>query len=340
MSPFYLLLSHLLLIHCSPTNDSKSEIVREKLSSSWLESNNDFIQPLPNSDFFPFTKSKLKNEETKRDNYEKINSNLEAEKLTNKLYEWRGFEDLDQDVSGVFQRFIGEYENFPSSLRSAIMSKFESGQHLAALPSSWFNFMEKSQVDIGAKSLAKFINEQGLDTATLYRIIILLRDVDTEERNGFIPDAEISEYLADHVGYLLGYRWSFDNKTELPLKTLMTLPADVILNMSDEVLSSLGIEEKIRSPGAFLSANQEKQNAWVARFTPGLESEASASLIDEEGFQRYGHLLNGAGLRYLADLNNHSSRSVLEEGMFEVLKNSPISSIRVCSFLKNQPMFI
>ena len=129
MSTFYLLLTNFLLVSSSPTSivsDSSNDQVLEKLSSSWLENKNDFIQPLANSELFPFTKSKVKNHESSRDNYEKINNDEEAAALTSKLQEWRGFERLDQNVSGVFQRFTGEFENFSSDLKSDILSKFET----------------------------------------------------------------------------------------------------------------------------------------------------------------------------------------------------------------------
>ena len=334
MSTFYLLLTNLLLVSSSPTSfvsESSNDQLLEKLSSSWLENKNDFIQPLPNSDLFPFTKSKVKNHESWRDNFEKINNDEEAAEFTSKLYDWRGFKKLDQNVSGVFERFIGEFEHFSSALKSDILSKFETSQELDALPSSWFRLMEENQLDVNVKSLVKFSKEQGFDTASLYKILILIRDLKTKERNdAFVDGVNVSDYLADHVGYLLGYRWDMSGETELPLKTLMTLPSDVIVNMGEEVFEGLNMKEKLKDKDAFMSASQNKQNAWTIRFGPVTETEEYAKLNDVEKFQQYGHMLNGAGLGFVPFLQNGTSRPVIEEGLFEVLNNVSMSSIRVC----------
>ena len=333
MSTFYLLLTNFLLVSSSPTSivsDSSNDQVLEKLSSSWLENKNDFIQPLANSELFPFTKSKVKNHESSRDNYEKINNDEEAAALTSKLQEWRGFERLDQNVSGVFQRFTGEFENFSSDLKSDILSKFETGQELEALPSSWFKFVEDNQLDVGVESLVKFSNEHGFDTASLYKILILLRDLKTKDRNDFVSRVNVSDYLAKHVGYLLGYRWDMSGDTDLPLETMMTLPSDVILNMSEEIFEGLDMKEKLKDKDAFMSASQEKQNAWTLRFGPVSETEEYAKINDVEKFQQFGHLLNGAGLGFVPFIQNGTSRQVIEDGIFHVLDNIPISPIRVC----------
>lgn len=333
MSTFYLLLTNFLLVSSSPTSivsDSSNDQVLEKLSSSWLENKNDFIQPLANSELFPFTKSKVKNHESSRDNYEKINNDEEAAALTSKLQEWRGFERLDQNVSGVFQRFIGEFENFSSDLKSNILSKFETGQELEGLPSSWFKFVEDNQLDVGVESLVKFSNEHGFDTASLYKILILLRDLKTKDRNDFVSRVNVSDYLAKHVGYLLGYRWDMSGDTDLPLETMMTLPSDVILNMSEEIFEGLDMKEKLKDKDAFMSASQEKQNAWTLRFGPVSETEEYAKINDVEKFQQFGHLLNGAGLGFVPFIQNGTSRQVIEDGIFHVLDNIPISPIRVC----------
>ena len=333
MSTFYLLLTNFLLVSSSPTSivsDSSNDQVLEKLSSSWLENKNDFIQPLANSELFPFTKSKVKNHESSRDNYEKINNDEEAAALTSKLQEWRGFERLDQNVSGVFQRFTGEFENFSSDLKSDILSKFETGQELEGLPSSWFKFVEDNQLDVGVESLVKFSNEHGFDTASLYKILILLRDLKTKDRNDFVSRVNVSDYLAKHVGYLLGYRWDMSGDTDLPLETMMTLPSDVILNMSEEIFEGLDMKEKLKDKDAFMSASQEKQNAWTLRFGPVSETEEYAKINDVEKFQQFGHLLNGAGLGFVPFIQNGTSRQVMEDGIFHVLDNIPISPIRVC----------
>jgi hypothetical protein len=333
MSTFYLLLTNFLLVSSSPTSivsDSSNDQVLEKLSSSWLENKNDFIQPLANSELFPFTKSKVKNHESSRHNYEKINNDEEAAALTSKLQEWRGFERLDQNVSGVFQRFTGEFENFSSDLKSDILSKFETGQELEGLPSSWFKFVEDNQLDVGVESLVKFSNEHGFDTASLYKILILLRDQKTKDRNDFVSGVNVSDYLAKHVGYLLGYRWDMSGDTHLPLETMMTLPSDVILNMSEEIFEGLDMKEKLKDKDAFMSASQENQNAWTLRFGPVSETEEYAKINDVEKFQQFGHLLNGAGLGFVPFIQNGTSRQVIEDGIFHVLDNIPISPIRVC----------
>ena len=333
MSSFYLLLTHLLLVSSSPTSfvsESSNDQILEKLSSSWLENKNDFIQPLPQSELFPFAKSKVKNHESSRDNYEKINDDEEAAALTNKLYDWRGFERLDQNVSGVFERFIGEFEHFSSALKSDILSKFETSQELEALPSSWFRFMEENQLDVNVESLVKFSKEHGFDTVTLYKIIIMMRNLISKERNAFVPGLNVSDYLADHVGYLLGYRWDMSGETDLPLETLMTLPSDVIVNMSEELFMGLNMKEKLKDKDTFLSASQNKQNAWTIRFGPVTETDEYAKLSDVEKFQQYGHMLNGAGLGFVPFIQNGTSRPVIEEGLFEVLNNVSMSSIRVC----------
>ena len=338
MSTFYLFLTKILLVFGSPTvssivSESSYDQIREKLSSSWLKSKSDFIQPIPTSELFPFTKSKVKNHEAHRDNYEKINNDEDAADLTNKLYEWRGFESLDQNVSGVFQRFIGEFEHFSSDLQGNILGKFENGEELEALSSSWFKFMEENQLNgISVEGLVQFCNEQGFDTVSLYKILILLRNLKSTERNNFVSEVKFNDYLADQVGYLLGYRWDMSGDTDLPLKTLMTLPSDVILNMSEEIFEGLDIKEKLKEKVTFLLASQEKQNAWAERNSLAKESEEYAKLDDVEKFRQYGHLLNGAGLAFISSIQNMTSRAVLEEGIFTVLNSVPISSIRVCMY--------
>ena len=83
-----------------------------------------------------------------------------------------------------------------------------------------------------------------------------------------------------------------------------------------------------------MSASQDKQNAWALRmrFTSVTETEEYAKLNFVDKFRHYGHLLNGAGLAFISSIQNETSRAVTEEGIFEVLKNVTISSIRVCMY--------
>ena len=334
MTTFYFLVTNFLLISSSPTHsivsESSNDQVQDKLSSSWLESRNDFIKPLPNSDFFPFAKSKEINRESTRDNYEKINNDEEAANLTSKLYEWRGFESLDQNVSAVFQRFIGEFEDFSSELKSNILSKIETGQEREALPCSWFNHIVENQLDVSVDNLVKYANEHGFDTAVLYKILILLRDQSTEDRNNFVSGIQVYDSLADHLGYLLGYRWDMSGDTDLPLKALMTLPPDVILNMSEGIFEGLSMKEKLKDKASFMAANQEAQTAWALRFQAVMETEEYAKLDSVDKFRQYGHLLSGAGLGFISSIQNRTSSQVVEEGISEVLNNIPISASRVC----------
>merc|ERR1719427_1901398 len=69
-----------------------------QLASSFFSSDDDFLVPRQHSNFFPLTNAKAVNKKVGRYNYENINSEEHADKITGSLRTWRGFPELGADL--------------------------------------------------------------------------------------------------------------------------------------------------------------------------------------------------------------------------------------------------
>ena len=312
--------------------------VKEEFAKAFLESENDFIDISVQSELFPFSKAKVKNIATGREKYADINSEEEAERITLDLHQWRGFENLTlkEGMSDVTDIFTDEFKNLPHSTREAILkSKVKTGEDLKALPTSWFSLLPSSK--ISAEDLVDhFVLHQldhPLNAATLYKIIILTRKLDNQKKNimlNRLPEEVLRKqvnYIAKSVAYVIGYRWTIDSETENHLP-LMAFPVDVITDMDHATFHKVTSANKL-SREEFGEDNQESSNVWFSKFVEviGWDNMTSSA----ENLARYGHLLTGATLEDLHDLQhrNLTKEPEIQAVLFDILRNNSFSPVRV-----------
>ena len=318
--------------------------VKEEFAKAFLESENDFIDISVQSELFPFSKAKVKNIATGREKYEDINSEEEAERLTLDLHQWRGFENLTskEEMSDVSDIFTEEFKNLPHSTREAILkSQVKTGEDLKALPTSWFSLLPSSK--ISAEDLVDHLIPHQLDhplnAATLYKIIILTRNLDNDKKSLMlnrlpqeVPRKQ-AKYIAKSVAYVIGYRWTIDSETENHLP-LMSFPVDVITDMDQTTFHKVTSAHNITSANKlrreeFGEDNQESSNVWFSKFVDviGWDNMTSSA----ENLAKYGHLLTGATLEDLHDLQqrNITKEPEMQAVLFDILRNNSFSPVRV-----------
>ena len=314
-------------------NEVDSSQFLEVFADSFLTSEDDFIDPAPQDDLFPFEKAKNKNLKIDKKYAEKINDDVRAANLTEKLKLWKGFKELSQQTNDTSLDFIEEFDSFSSNTRNHFLdsnTKLEDGEVLE-LSLAWLNLLQSSKIDISISidDLIDMYQDSPTNTALLYKIATLLRDGPENETifrlwNG----VNFPRYLESSVGYMVGYRWKIDSNTRISLKTLMTLPSDVIVSMNEETFDGLKMDQLLTDSEVFLSSSQEKQVAWFNKF---IEEEGWIDVAgNAENLKRHGHLMAGASLEYLQklELDDVHGKTDLDL-LFQVLKNNSFSSSRV-----------
>ena len=241
-----------------------------------------------------------------------------------------------EEMSDVSDIFTEEFKNLPHSTREAILkSQVKTGEDLKALPTSWFSLLPSSK--ISAEDLVDHLIPHQLDhplnAATLYKIIILTRNLDNDKKSLMlnrlpqeVPRKQ-AKYIAKSVAYVIGYRWTIDSETENHLP-LMSFPVDVITDMDHATFHKVTSANKF-SREEFGEANQESSNVWFSKFVDviGWDNMTSSA----ENLAKYGHLLTGATLE---DLHNLQQRNITKEPemqavLFDILRNNSFSPVRV-----------
>ena len=330
-----LLIIFLRVLYVRSQNEFNSSQVLEVFESSFLTSNDDFIDPAPQDNLFPFEKAKSKNLEIDRKFAEKINDDERAAALTEKLKLWRGFKEIStrsDDKSQYVIEFTEEFESFSPDTKNHFLElnmKLEN-KDIEDLSPAWINLLQASKIDVSNSidELMKIYQDYPLNTALLYKMISLLREGPEDERTFILwSSIKFPRYLESSVGYMIGYRWNIDSNIRISFETLVTLPSDVILSMTEVTFDDLEMPKLLTNSVEFMSSSQEKKCAWFTKF---VEEEGWVHVSGGEALEKHGHLMAGASLEYLQklELDNDHGKTELDI-LFQVLKNNSFSSPRV-----------
>jgi len=306
-----------LFVTSSLSNPLKEDFgdreVLKAFSDSFMTSKNDFIEPMSNSELFPLSKSKELNMKMNRTNAVVINDEMTAKNLSSKLEIWRGFSkisSLSEPVLKDVDDLISSMTKVPDSVRESFVNSTLGKEELAQLPLRCMHMISSSKIKINESEveLAEIVRKHPLSTALLYKVLILLRDSPSDEREEVLARLNVPAELEEDVGYAVGYRWSI-KADDLPLKTLLKLPADSIINMKKESFEVLNMPIKLTDQDEYSRASPQKKVAWYSKFA---EQRGWQKIIEsDDEFQHHGHLVAGAPLDLLQSLRNESVSQTL-----------------------------
>ena len=330
-----------LFVTSSLSNPLKEDFGDHELlkafSDSFMTSKNDFIEPMSNSELFPLSKSKELNMKMNRTNAVVINDEMTAKNLSSKLEIWRGFSkisSLSEPVLKDVDDLISSMTKVPDSVRESFVNSTLGKEELAQLPLRCMHMISSSKIKINESEveLAEIVRKHPLSTALLYKVLILLRDSPSDEREEVLARLNVPAELEEDVGYAVGYRWSI-KADDLPLKTLLKLPADSIINMKKESFEVLKMPIKLTDQDEYSRASPQKKVAWYSKFA---EQRGWQKIIEsDEEFQHHGHLVAGAPLDLLQSLRNESVSQTLLARLVNTTDFDP-ARVRMSFSLCNQ----
>ena len=336
---FVVLVSSVIWSAEAAPKSSNEEIIKA-LKEVFLESKDDFIIAQDIEKYFPFTKLIDVNKEERENEFEDINNYDLAWNITQTLAENRGF-DWKNETDPIGS-FLDEFrDDFSNATRDDKIQSNLLQERLDELSSSWINFLVPSMMiaESNTETIEMIYKRNKLHTALLYKVLIEMRNFkNVEKRSNLLKSLDIPDYLLASKGYMIGYRWELDIKDNMDLQMLMEMPSDVILSMTSENYEKVDIEAKVRSsPSVFLSASQEKQNAWFMKYfeQTGLDLDKLDNLESSSGA-----LLGGASLEFLQEwyqtrlLDGDDSARVYQDRLFLFLRNYTFSRSRVSSHLQ------
>ena len=319
-------------------NHDNSDLVQKtqlllNLASNFTEADNDFTNPRPNSAFFPLAKSRTENEKIKRLNYSIINSEDHAEKITGRLRTWRGFEDIDTSaVLSFVNLLLDSFSSLPSDLQTSIFESTLNLDDLQMLPLGWQYLLPHQfyeEVELSGADYASLVNNSPGNSALLFKIAMVVRDQSNVKKQQFINSLNMPDHFREDLGYILGYRWGIEEEADatedFKMETLLHLPPDVIMMITEATFDALNLSEKLTDTTTWALASPQSKLAWYTVFDKYVGWKEIAGT--PRNVEKHGHLMSGAPMDRLRELKDQ--KTIETSLLADVLDRTNMNPIRV-----------